>query len=281
MCKTLIITSLVLTAMLSFTANAAQIIQYTGTPITIELTIGEERSINFGAHVQVGTTPSQKQRNLFRLQTAQGYIHIKANREFESERIQVKRLDNGTLMLIDLSARRIRGFEEEVRIITPDQNKVSVNALASDVAKLGGAGHITPVELTRYAAKKLFAPTRLDKPVAGITAAPLGVKGEIKLFKGLNRKYVSATPLFAIQGGGYFLTAIHLQNKAPHRVTLSYLDINLPFTHATFQHHTLQHMGLAGEDTALYLVSDKPISQTLIPWDYFAPHAQTVTKESP
>lgn len=276
------LTIIIATLIISFTPyiKAQEIIQYNGKPVTIELKVGQERSINFGAHVQVGTTQLQKQRNLFRTQTAQGYVHIRANKEFEGERIQVKRMDNGTLMLIDVTARSQGDFNEEVRIMTPDQDKITkVGQSNSDNERIGGAKPITPVELTRYAAKQLYSPTRLIQPVVGINPASLGIKGDVKIFKGLNRMRITATPLFALEGGGYYLTAIHLVNISPEIVQLDYLDLNLPFTHATYQHHTLHPSSSAGNDTALYLVSKTPLTQMLVPWDYYAPTAQAITEE--
>lgn len=263
----------------SLSIHAQEIIQYKGKPVTIELSVGQERSINFGAHVQVGTTQLQKQRNLFRTQTAQGYVHIRANKEFEKERIQIKRMDNGTLMLIDVIARTAGDFSEEVRVMTPEQNQITKIGQSTDNHKIGGERPISPVDLTRFAAKRLYAPTRLVQPVTGIHPVSLGIKGEVKIFKGLNRMRVIAKPIFALQGGGYYLTALHLVNMSPDHIQLDYLDLNLPFTHATYQHHTLHPAYTAGSDTALYLISDKPLTQMLVPWDYYAPAAEAVTQE--
>ena len=254
-----------------------EIIQYDGKPVSIELTVGQERSINFSAHVTVGTTLSQNQRNLFRIQTAQGFLHIKANKDFESERIQVKRLDSGALMLIDLTARKAGNNSEDVRIMTPDQNQVAGSEFP-DNNQTDKERLISPVDLTRFAAKQLYAPQRLVKPVNGIQPMPLGIEGAIKIFKGLNRGQVVSKPISGIQGGGFYLTTIHLVNTSDEIIQLDYLDLNIPFTHATFQHHTLYPSGQPGDDTALYLISDRPITQILIPWDYFAPQATPVNE---
>lgn len=268
---------------MSNNAFATKIIQYQGKPITVELSVGKERSINFGDHVQVGVTANQKTRNLFRTQTAQGYVHILANKEFENERVQVKRISDGVLMLIDFTARSAGNFTEEVAILTPEQAKKSNkdpfsrepegNGIASDMPS------ITPVDLIRHASQLVYAPKRLLQNTAGVDKTPLGIAGEIKLFKGINRAFVRATPVFALKGGGYHLAAIHLVNTSYDIVTLDYLDLNLPFTHATFQHHTLRPRGYDGDDTVLYLVGDKPLTQILVPWDFYAPKAVPVTEE--
>ena len=269
--------------LISHNADATKIIQYEGKPITIELTVGKERSINFGDHVQVGMTANQKTRNLFRTQTAQGYVHILANKEFENERVQVKRISDGVLMLIDFTARIAGNYIEEVAILTPDQAKKSnrdpFSREPESTSMVNNAPNITPVDLTRYASQLVYAPKRIIQSVPGIDKSPLGIAGEIKLFKGINRAFVRATPVFSLKGGGYHLAAIHLVNTSYDIVQLDYLDLNLPFTHATFQHHTLRPRGHDGDDTVLYLIGDKPLTQILVPWDFYAPKALPVTEE--
>lgn len=277
-----LVSLLLFAACLSTTAQAAQIVHYDGKPVTIELSAGIERSINFGTHVQVGVTKGQQQRNLFRSQTAQGYVHIRANKAFNKERIQVKRADTGAIILIDLTAREGGSFTEEVQVMTGEQNKATNPFASSTDNSLSlpmANSSITPVTLTRYAASQLYAPRRIHQPIPGISKTPIGVKGEIKVFKGINRAFVDAYPSFAIKGGGYYLAVIHLVNNSANDITLDYLDINLPFSHATFQHHSLKPSGQSGDDTILYLVSDKPLTQVLVPWDFYAPQAQLIADE--
>lgn len=268
--------------LISQPAYATKIMQYEGKPITIELTVGKERSINFGDHVQIGITANQKTKNLFRSQTAQGYMHILANKPFENERVQVKRISDGTLLLIDFTARNAGNHTEEVAVLTPEMARKSNQdpfQRDDESAYVNNAPNVTPVDLTRHAAQLVYAPKRVISNVPGISKAPLGMVGEIKLFKGINRALVRATPVFAIKGGGYHLAAIHLVNTSYEMLTLDYLDLNLPFSHATFQHHSLHPRGHHGDDTVLYLVSDKPLTQMLVPWDFYAPNAQPVTEK--
>src|SRR5690554_6847347 len=82
---------------------ATEIIHYENIPVTIELRQGEERTIHFGDHVQVGMTKGQQLKKLFRVQSAQGAIHLLPYQPFDKQRIQVKRLD-GRVVLLDLIA---------------------------------------------------------------------------------------------------------------------------------------------------------------------------------
>jgi len=258
-----------LTMSFSLISHSTQIIHYDKKPVTIQLHKGQERTIHFGDHVSVGVTKGMKQKNLFRVQSAQGSLHLRTNDVFDKQRVQVKRLSDNHVILLDLISSDSNKPLEDVKIIMPFENKVESIDGAEMATEPQHVQVITPVHLTRYAAQKLYGPARLQTQEKGITSTPLGVKGAVKLFKGKNKLNTYSTPLIAYQGGGYYITALHIKNTKPEKVKLSYLDLNLPFTHATFQHHSLMPKGDVGDSTVLYLVSDKPMKETLYPWSYF------------
>ncbi|MCG8612247.1 MAG: TIGR03749 family integrating conjugative element protein [Pseudomonadales bacterium] len=252
-------------------ALATEIIHYSNIPVTIELRQGEERSIQFGDHVQVGITKGQKMKMLFRVQSAQGAVHFLPYQEFDKQRVQIKRLTDGRVILLDLVA----GKEdtkaeplEDIRILLDSDNEVpedeqQVSDLPIDMPI------ITPVDLTRFASQRLYGPTRLHNNHRGITETTLGVRGAVRVFKAENKYKTYSKPILAYQGGGYYLAAIHIKNTSDDEVSLNYLDINLPFSHATFQHHMLYPNGMPGDSTVLYLISEKPLKETLYPWTYY------------
>ncbi len=191
-----------LVATLSVDVNSTEIIHYDKKPVIIQLHKGQERTIHFGDHVSVGITKGMKQKNLFRAQSAQGSLHLRANDVFDKQRVQVKRLSDNHVILLDLISSDSKKPLEDVKIIMPFENKVD----AVDGSELSTEPQdikiITPVDLTRYAAQKLYGPARLQTQERGITSTPLGVKGEVKLFKGSNKVNTHSNPLIAYQGGG-------------------------------------------------------------------------------
>lgn len=253
------------------TALATEIIHYNNLPVTIELRKGEERSIQFGDHVQVGITKGQKAKNLFRVQSAQGAIHLLPYDVFDKQRIQVKRLTDGRVILLDLIASKedpqavpmedIRILLETENMVPEDESQVSNSPMDIPI--------ITPVDLTRFASQRLYGPTRLHRDRPGITQATLGVKGAVRVFNGENKYITYSKPILAYQGGGYYLAAIHIKNTSDKEISLDYLDLNLQFSHATFQHHKLLPNGTPGDSTVLYLISEKPLKETLYPWTYY------------
>lgn len=252
-------------------AYATKIIHYDNMPITIELHKGEERSVQFGDHVRVGITQGMKMKKLFRIQSALGAVHILPYQAFEDkQRIQVQTLEEGRVILLDLvSTESEKGEEplEPIRIVLDsEEEKVSDQApKASDKAPT-----ITPVVLTRHASQKLYGPTRLHREVKGITQSSLDVKGKIKVFNGDLKLNTVSEPVLGYEGGGYHLVALHVRNISQHRIKLDYVKINVPFTHAVFQHHTLHPNGTPGDSTVLYLINDKPLKETLYPWTFYS-----------
>ncbi len=128
---------------------------------------------------------------------------------------------------------------------------------------------VTPVDLTRMAAQKLYGPARLHKDIQGVMSEAVGVQGAIHIFKGENKYKTTSKAVLAYQGGGYHLAAIHVKNETDNNIELSYFDINLPMSHATFQHHNLSANGRPGDSTILYLVSQEPLKKSLYPWTYY------------
>lgn len=61
------------------------------------------------------------------------------------------------------------------------------------------------------------------------------------------------------------MTAIRLQNQSGQRITLDPRELQGQFTAAAFQHDWLGPCGLAEDTTLVYLVTEGPVSRTLLP----------------
>lgn len=262
---------------LMFTANASatEIVHYDNKPVIVNLRQGEERMIQFGDHVQVGVSRSQEAQQLFRIQSAQGAIHIRPNRVFDRERVQVKRMTDGRVVLLDLiSVEPTVDSEpmEDMRVYLNNENTVGDSISAEN--RQSAVHHrpvISPITLTRYAAQKLYAPTRLHTEIPAITEANLNgfLDHSLRAFKGINRVRTDVQPVLAYRSGELYVVALLVRNTTHEDVTLNYLDINLPFSHATYQHHKLSRSGTAGDRTILYLVNNRQLSGTLVPRTFY------------
>mgnify|MGYP000141489149 CR=1 FL=1 len=269
-------------------AQAVEIIHYQNKPVTIHLQSGVERTIQLGDHVQVGVTPKQEMSRLFRIQSAQGAVHIKPHSDFESERIQLRRMSDGQIVLLDLISKPAEPEEgplESVRLYVQgegEDDQFNTDHVATSLDdKVSAVEAVTPITLTRYVAQKLYAPTRLHKDDARITPVNLSeLRGQpIRVFTGQASVTTESVPVLAYRSGRYHIAAILIRNTRFQPVQLNYLNLNLPFSHATYQHHTLQPMGRQGDRTMLYLVSERSMKETLVPWNYYSDRESAEPKE--
>lgn len=271
--------TLIAASCMHLTAVATEIVHYNNKPVIVQLHAGEERKIQFGDHVKVGVTRKQEVEQLFRVQSAQGAVLVRPGKPFERERVVIKRITDGKVVLLDLIATDAPANAqplEDMRVYLENENSIEqeVKAKEEQVAKKGPP--ITPITLTRYAAQKLYAPTRLHNDIPGISEANLNVvlNKEVRAFKGINRAQTRVKPVLAYRANDLYIVALLVRNTTNESVTLNYLDINLPFSHATYQHHQLSRRGTAGDRTILYLVNDRPLAETLVPWTFYAVQAE-------
>lgn len=261
-----------LSLMASLMAQATEIVIYENKPVTIKLHKNEERMIQFGDHVEVGITKGQQMKRLFRVQSAQGAVHFLPYEAFERQRVQIKRVTDGRVILLDLIASekpKGAGELEDMKIILASENVVEETTEQSSSSTVYDGPVVTPVDLTRFVAQKLYGPSRLQNDVAGITETAVDVEGSIRLFKGANKLATTARAVVAYAGGGYNIAGILVRNVSAEPIQLDYLDLNLPFSHATLQHHALAPAGTPGDSTVLYLVTERSLKETLQPWTYY------------
>jgi len=267
-------------------ANAVEIIHYDNAPVTINLQTGVERTIQLGDHVQVGVSPQQEMQRLFRVQSAQGAVHILPNKDFESQRIQLRRMTDGQIILVDLiSSAPAEGAEplESVRVYVQGEDELPKSESdVADVNVAAKAAPVTPVTLTRYAAQRMYAPSRLHRDDPRISTANLSdLQGKaVRALRGIAGVHTETTPVIAYRAGNLQLAALLVRNTAATGVKLNYMDVNIPFSHVTYQHHNLAPAGQPGDRTIMYVVNNRPLSETLVPWTYYTDlAAATAAKE--
>lgn len=210
--RTMVVAALWMT--LPLAASAVEIIHYDNKPTPVALIAGDERTLQFGDHVAVGTTPSQDA--LFRVQSAQGALHILAYAPFEQQRIQVKRLGDGRILLFDVSAESPSddgATLEDIAVYMPDENIVKRQSESAEQAHATAATpqssvDITPITLTRYVAQRFYAPQRLHREHQGITAQSLGdfTERALRVFSGATAVNTQVSAVSAYRGGRYHLS---------------------------------------------------------------------------
>jgi integrating conjugative element protein (TIGR03749 family) len=235
---------------------AEQVVEWRNVPIPIVLTVGEERVLAFPDHVEVGVPASLT--SAFRTQSTGGTVLWLARQPFETQRLQVRFLTTGHVMLFDVTAVEAPPTEgagtEPVRVVIPD---ALTEGAGADASRSG----VTPVTLTRFAAQQLYAPARLLSVIPGIRRVPMGVPESIVLYR---HELIAAQPLASWQGGGYFVTAVKLTNSSYERLILDPRELRGHFVTATFQHNSLGPRGSLSDITVVYLVTDRPFATAIL-----------------
>lgn len=225
-------------------------IRWNKTPIRLTLPAGQERLVHFPAPVRVGLPPELESR--LRTQSAAGTVYWRALEPFATHRVQVREIESGRTYLFDLQARK-DAPAKPVTILHPEAEKTDPNTPPAS-SQTEAHPNLDYVALTRFAARQLYAPSRLRQTLPGVTRIPL-TAGEVPLVRG---GQVQALPLIAWRGGDLFVTAVRLRNRTPRPVVLDPRDLRGSWQTATFQHARLLPAGDEADTTCVYLVSKRP-----------------------
>ncbi len=237
---------------LSAESMPPQRIQWQKTPITIALSVGEERMVSFPAPVSVGIPASLE--SVLRTQTVNGTVYWMAKAAFSSTRVMVREIEGGQTYLFDLSASTNAEHSAAI-VVFVDETTEAENRLG-EAGEGPRHGYVT---LTRYAAQQLYAPMRLLSSVPGIVRVPVQ-QHSVALLRGNG---VAAKPLAAWRAGRLYVTAIKLTNRQVKAQTLDPRTLRGAWLSAAFQHSRLLPAGSDADTTAVYLVSAQPFAASL------------------
>ena len=147
-------------------------------PIRLELRTGLERIVHFPGPVTLGV-PASVSASL-RAQSLDGTVYLRAEVPFAPVRVQVRSLNGGPVYLLDISATDTGAPGPSVRVELA--HGLQGRAALDSPYTASPPGYVA---LTRFAARKLYAPVRLaaDRP-------------------GLARVPVAREPVALVRGGG-------------------------------------------------------------------------------
>ena len=227
--------------------NTIERIEWKKVPIRLGLVVGQEQRIEFPDAVKVGI-PSSIQ-PLLRTQSVNGTVYLLAHAPFDTKRIMVRELDSGRIYLFDITSKQDGAAAHPLQIYVTDDsgaNDLEVNDSSPEQPSY--------IQLTRFAAQQLYAPSRLVKDNPVITRVPISRDS----FDLLHGGAIEAIPLVAWRANGLYITAIKLTNRTHQARILDPRDLRGAWLTASFQHHRLFPMGDEADTTAVYLISARP-----------------------
>ncbi len=245
---------------------STEVIRWDRKPIRLSIDVNRERLLQFPAAIQPGVPPAVAQK--VRLQAIDDTLYITATEPFAYERFQVRELGSGRIYLIDIKAEAGGGQSHPVQIINSASNNKGKSTVTGQPEQPGVSPSYGYMELTRYAAKRVYAPARLTEGLPGVTRVPLGRHDTTtQLVAGAG---IDALPLASWRAShkrtNLYISAVRLTNTTPGRLLLDPRRIRGDWRTATFQHTYLEPEGNAADTTAVYLISDRPFHEALPPW---------------
>nr|WP_159465200.1 TIGR03749 family integrating conjugative element protein [Scandinavium goeteborgense] len=247
--------------------QAEELMKWERIPLQIPLTVGQERVLFADKNVRVGFPPALNGK--LRVQSSGGAVYLKADSAFPQTRLQLQDVENGEVILLDVTASD-KGSAEPVRIVysgevtsvssnnTPgpsNGNSATPGADDGSQAKRRKIKYSAPlpVVLTRYAAQSLYGPVRTVEAVQGIRPVNHHLPGRITTL--YPSEPLTITPLAGWGTGSRNVVALKVQNTASRKITLDPRLLQGQFVTATFQHRYLGPVGTPEDTTTLYLVT--------------------------
>ena len=227
-------------------------IEWNKAPIRLELSVGQEQRIEFPAAVKVGLPDALQ--TVLRSQSVNGTVYWLPQAPFNSSRILVRELDSGRIYLFDVTATGNGETSHPIQIYVTDTvpSGIDIPVSGTDVDQ----GSPDYIQLTRFAAQQLYAPTRLLKDQLGMVRVPVA-RDSVALYHG---GAIEATPLVAWRAYGRYVTAVKLSNRTAQPQTLDPRHLRGAWLTVTFQHHRLLPQGDEADTTVVYLISARPFA---------------------
>jgi integrating conjugative element protein (TIGR03749 family) len=264
----LLSTAAMLTAPL---ALAEELMKWERIPLQIPLAVGQERVLFADKNVRVGFPPALNGK--LRVQSSGGAVYLKADSAFPQTRLQLQDVENGEVILLDVTASD-KGSAEPVRIVysgevtsvSSSQDSATKSRDTASAVGTPGSDNVSqakrkpvkynaplPVVLTRYAAQSLYGPVRTVEAVQGIRPVNHHLPGRITTL--YPSEPLTVTPLAGWGTGIRNVVALKVQNTASRKITLDPRLLQGQFVTATFQHRYLGPVGTPEDTTTLYLVT--------------------------
>lgn len=222
-------------------------------PVQILLAPGRERLVRFPFVPLIDVPPSLQ--GLLEVQIIEDTAYLTAHSPVPRTRLVAHAIEGGTKLPLDVEAINGKDARPILHIHLPNEAYGDDNDSAAGAARGNPEPAMGVIQLTRYAAQVLYAPSRLIPTYAGVRQEPVDRKPVVGLYRGGE---VETAPLGAWSSGALHVTAIRFTNRSTHPVELDMERLRGRWIAATPQHWRLLPKGSEADTTAVYLISDRP-----------------------
>ncbi|MFZ7310961.1 TIGR03749 family integrating conjugative element protein [Comamonas jiangduensis] len=243
-------------------AHGTERVVFDRAPVRVPLPVGVERLITFPAPVALHV-PDDMQK-VARIENIDRTLYVTAKVPFTTLRVIAELIDSGKQVPLDLMADKgtiTSKAELEVFVTEVSESGAAspgpAAAAASEAMTESQQAENAPadiVQLTRYAARQLYAPKRLTGRQQGIQQVDVASEKITNLFRGVN---VTSVPVGQWRSGNLYVTAVLVKNGSNRPVEIPLEQIRGKWLAATAQHGRIGAAGTEIDTTAVYLVCDR------------------------
>lgn len=233
-------------------------------PITVVLPVGVERRIDFPTAVRI-EWPDGVGDKTSNLQIREnGSLYWTAAEPFSRQRVNVFSMAGPDSWLLDVEARA--DASPRTLVILDDRFNDASAAGVSESQPLSDADryHHDGVDMVRFAAQNLYAPSRLITPLAGVVRVPVATQ-EVLLYRGGALRTAPMTQWKSSTIPPLYVTAVRVTATAMNTqpTTLDPRNLRGEWLSATPQHGQVGMAGDQDDTTVWYLVSSRPFEESI------------------
>lgn len=241
-------------------------------PVRAPLPVGIERMITLPAPAALHV-PSDMSK-IARIEVIDRTMYITALQQFTPVRIIAELIDSGQQIPFDLLADSTTASarsELQVFVVassSPGAGRIDGDGPASQAAaqatsmanehtlsqQMAESAPTDMVQLTRYAARQLYAPKRLATPFSGVQQVEVTAEPIANLIRGVN---VVSTPVGQWRSGQLYVTAVLIKNRSHNPLEIPLEQVRGQWIAATAQHGRIGPAGSETDTTAIYLVCQR------------------------
>lgn len=228
-------------------------------PVKVPLPVGVERLITLPAPAALHVPPDMDK--VVRLEIIDKTIYATAKVPFTSLRVIAELIDSGQQIPLDLVADKSTSASRAELEVFVTETTPHGSGPAEQAAAAAQQDAIAPeppaadmVQLTRYAARQLYAPKRLTGKMPGMQQVDVQSDVLPDLFRGVN---VLSQPIGQWRSGSLYVTAVLVRNRSQYPVEIPLEQVRGKWISATAQHGRVGPAGTETDTTAVYLVCER------------------------
>lgn len=263
-----LITALLLMLVQSNTTASPKRFVYTGDPISITLTVDQEQRVSF-PDTQIVWGDVEKTKGLLTTDIINNEVYFTPSKNFKPARVLIGEEGKSKIYLLNISASYKKQGHRRMIVVDGDDpyskesQKKKEKEQATLVPALQGKSK-TPTtgyaSLFKYAAREVYAPDRLRGGISGVHKTAIDRR---EVFHLLRRNEVRTLPIAAWRTGSLYVTALSVRNNRANRVSLDPRELRGHWKAILFHHGQLMPKGQVGDNTTLYLISNKPFKKAI------------------